>query len=126
VLVIELARNFGTSGDQRRLDYARGRAVVIMDADLQDRPSAAQSSPSGARATTWCTPSASAQEAGPSALPMHLLPAAAAHRQHSIPLDSATFASWIARRGHSRQHAGAQPLCARHPQLVGLDRWVAV
>jgi dolichol-phosphate mannosyltransferase len=39
VMVIELARNFGhqvaiTAG----LDYARGRAVAVMDADLQDPP----------------------------------------------------------------------------------------
>ncbi len=39
VVVIELARNFGhqvaiTAG----LDFARGRAVVVMDADLQDPP----------------------------------------------------------------------------------------
>src|SRR6516164_2102796 len=39
VIVVELARNFGhqvaiTAG----LDYARGRAVAVMDADLQDPP----------------------------------------------------------------------------------------
>jgi len=39
VMVVELARNFGhqvaiTAG----LDYARGRAVAVMDADLQDPP----------------------------------------------------------------------------------------
>jgi polyisoprenyl-phosphate glycosyltransferase len=41
-LIVELSRNFGhqlaiTAG----LDYARGRAVVIMDADLQDPPEVA-------------------------------------------------------------------------------------
>jgi glycosyltransferase involved in cell wall biosynthesis len=41
VMVIELARNFGhqvaiTAG----LDYARGRAIAVMDADLQDPPEA--------------------------------------------------------------------------------------
>ena len=39
VVVVELARNFGhqvaiTAG----LDYARGRAIAVMDADLQDPP----------------------------------------------------------------------------------------
>src|SRR6202008_4283600 len=41
VIVIELARNFGhqvaiTAG----LDFARGRGIVVMDADLQDPPEA--------------------------------------------------------------------------------------
>lgn len=39
VIVIELARNFGHQvAISAGLDYARGRAVVIMDADLQDPP----------------------------------------------------------------------------------------
>jgi dolichol-phosphate mannosyltransferase len=39
VLVIELARNFGHQvAISAGLDYARGRAVIIMDADLQDPP----------------------------------------------------------------------------------------
>jgi len=39
VMVVELARNFGHQvAISAGLDYARGRAVVIMDADLQDPP----------------------------------------------------------------------------------------
>jgi glycosyltransferase involved in cell wall biosynthesis len=39
VAVIELARNFGHQvAISAGLDYARGRAVIIMDADLQDPP----------------------------------------------------------------------------------------
>jgi glycosyltransferase involved in cell wall biosynthesis len=41
VKLVELSRNFGKEGAMTAgIDYARGRAVVIMDADLQHPPSA--------------------------------------------------------------------------------------
>ena len=66
--VLHLSRNFGHQpAVSAGLDHARGRAVVIMDGDLQDPPkSSPSSSRGGARGSRSSTPSAGTARRGPS------------------------------------------------------------
>ena len=122
VVVVELSRNFGHQvAISAGLDYARGEAVIIMDADLQDPPEVLPQFIAKWREGHDVVYAIRAQRKE-GLVQTHLvcavLPPAATDCQHR---DSAGFRRLLPhespRGGDPQRDAGAQSVCARDPQL---------